>query len=245
MFLLSSPSGNYVLLRIVPKETADARGVSEKVKPKELFSKLEENVVKRDNGDVLVGNIPMVNQGPKGYCVPATWERYLRYLGFEADMYVLAMGAGTSTNGTSDAAISGFVNALIQDRGYRVSPAGLPLTVAGISRSIDAGIPLMWDMFALQILEDPITLRSRERAEVTDWESWQGRLKEDRKQLKRWVISDEDKSKTAHLCMIIGYNAKTREIAVSDSWGPAFAERWITEEEAAMMNQTGLFCLTK
>ncbi|GDY18595.1 hypothetical protein LBMAG55_19180 [Verrucomicrobiota bacterium] len=44
----------------------------------------------------------MVNQGPKGYCVPATWERVLRYMGIPADMYVLAMvgqsGAGGGTS---------------------------------------------------------------------------------------------------------------------------------------------------
>ena len=36
-------------------------------------------IVARSN--VVVTDIPMVDQGPKGYCVPATWERYLRYLG--------------------------------------------------------------------------------------------------------------------------------------------------------------------
>ncbi len=32
--------------------------------------------------------------------------------------------------------------------------------------------------------------------------------------------------------MIIGYNRATGEVAISDSWGPAFAERWLTFEEA-------------
>ena len=31
--------------------------------------------------------------------------------------------------------------------------------------------------------------------------------------------------------MIIGYNKKTGEIATSDSWGPNYRERWMTEEE--------------
>ena len=38
----------------------------------------------------------MVNQGPKGYCVPATFERVLRTMGIESDMYLLAMLGGTS-----------------------------------------------------------------------------------------------------------------------------------------------------
>jgi hypothetical protein len=33
----------------------------------------------------------MVDQGPKGYCVPATFERAMRTMGIDADMYLLAM----------------------------------------------------------------------------------------------------------------------------------------------------------
>jgi hypothetical protein len=40
--------------------------------------------------------------------------------------------------------------------------------------------------------------------------------------------------------MIIGYNEQTGELAVSDSYGPGFEERWITAEEAAAVSQ-GLF----
>ena len=32
--------------------------------------------------------------------------------------------------------------------------------------------------------------------------------------------------------MIIGYNTQTDELAISDSWGPGYAERWITVKEA-------------
>ena len=37
----------------------------------------------------------------------------------------------------------------------------------------------------------------------------------------------EDSSSGGHICLIIGYNKKTGEIAISDSWGPRFAERWV------------------
>lgn len=36
----------------------------------------------------------------------------------------------------------------------------------------------------------------------------------------------------SHLCLIVGYNDKTDEIAVSDSWGPRFELRWITADAA-------------
>ncbi|MGB0744437.1 MAG: hypothetical protein ACPGSB_07905, partial [Opitutales bacterium] len=49
-----------------------------------------DNVEKRSNGDVVIKNLPMVSQGEGGFCVPATFERYLHYVGIPADMYTLA-----------------------------------------------------------------------------------------------------------------------------------------------------------
>ena len=34
-------------------------------------------------------------------------------------------------------------------------------------------------------------------------------------------------SSSAHVCLLIGYNRVTGELAFSDSWGPDFAERWL------------------
>ena len=35
-----------------------------------------------------------------------------------------------------------------------------------------------------------------------------------------------------HVCMIIGYNEATNEVAVSDSWGKRFEIRWVHVDEA-------------
>ena len=37
--------------------------------------------------------------------------------------------------------------------------------------------------------------------------------------------------------MIIGYNKATNEIAVSDSWGPSYAERWVPVEQMEQVSQ--------
>lgn len=37
----------------------------------------------------------------------------------------------------------------------------------------------------------------------------------------------EDTGSGGHICLIIGYNKQTGEIAISDSWGARFAERWV------------------
>jgi hypothetical protein len=45
------------------------------------------------------------------------------------------------------------------------------------------------------------------------------------------------------MCIVIGYNEKTGELAVSDSWGPQFADRWVTEEEAVAVTEGSLMVI--
>jgi len=60
-----------------------------------------DNVVRdRDEpGDVLIPNVPMVDQGSKGYCAAATSERVLRYYGVNVDEHEIAQAAGTTAEG--------------------------------------------------------------------------------------------------------------------------------------------------
>jgi hypothetical protein len=54
-----------------------------------------ENVVRDPRGDVFIDNVPMVDQGQKGYCAVAAAERVLRYYGLAIDEHELALAAGT------------------------------------------------------------------------------------------------------------------------------------------------------
>ena len=60
---------------------------------------LTANVKRNDEGDVYIGNVPMVDQGDKGYCSVAAAERVLRYFGQSIDEHELAQIAGTSAEG--------------------------------------------------------------------------------------------------------------------------------------------------
>jgi len=64
--------------------------------------KLATNVVRDPRGDVFVDNVPMVDQGAKGYCAAAAAERILRYFGTDVDEHEIAAAAGTTAeSGTS------------------------------------------------------------------------------------------------------------------------------------------------
>ena len=46
---------------------------------------LTKKIQKDPNGDIFIPNIPMVDQGDKGYCAVATASRVLNYYGIPAD----------------------------------------------------------------------------------------------------------------------------------------------------------------
>ena len=226
--LLAAPRGEYVAVRILPARAADGEGVA-RLTDTELETRLKSRVEHRANGDVVLRDIPMVDQGPKGYCVPATWERALRYMGIPADMYVLAMTAQTGAGGgTTVPAMTAGANEAVVRNGRRLETTGGRMTTKFVARFIDEGTPILWGMYFVSELNRNLTDRSVQRRKVTDWGLYRKML-QPRRQIARRIHTDPE---DGHMCMITGYNPLTGEIAISDSWGPQFAERWITEEEA-------------
>ena len=71
-------------------------------------SGLKQNVVEDDNGDVYIKGIPMVDQGPKGYCACASSARIFQYYGRDLSMHEVAQMAGSGNQGTQ---ISSMVDA--------------------------------------------------------------------------------------------------------------------------------------
>ena len=61
--------------------------------------------VRYEGGDMYIEGVPMINQGRKGYCVPASVARVLQYYGIDTDVHELALlmetdcGGGTKVGG--------------------------------------------------------------------------------------------------------------------------------------------------
>jgi hypothetical protein len=234
-FLLSTPRDTYVTLRIVPVAVADNYGTGDSIDRDDLRAMLLQRVTRTDSGDVVVGDIPMVDQGPKGYCVPATWERYLRFLGIPADMYVLAMAAGSSQQGTNLDAMVEKVDSLVTLYHRRIDTIPGDLDMKMIAKNIDVGLPMMWTCTIHAPFEKAVSHRMEDRAKVTDWNDWAAKLDAaDTMEIAQEITGDQ--SLGDHQRMIIGYNEKTGEIAISDSWSKAFAIRWMTLREANAIN---------
>jgi hypothetical protein len=237
-FLLVELPGEYVALRILPTAVLDDADSSKKsfaAAKRDLPRRVE----KRSNGDVLIIDLPMSNQGQKGYCVPATFERLLRYYGLPADMNVLAMAGKTKAGGgTSISQIIGATQSVVYDAGGTITQRNFSGSIQEIKPLIDAGKPMIFAHYSTVEFNSRVHDRMIVRNNFSP-EDWSSKVLPDFK--KRMGAPLKPDPEYGHVCLIIGYNEKTREIAITDSWGPDATERWMTEEEARqIMQPTGL-----
>jgi hypothetical protein len=224
-FLLSNEEGEYVSLAVVPTATADSGGRTAMTRDAEVKARLASSVVTDPNGDVHITQIPMVDQGPKGYCVPATFERVMRTMGLEADMYLLAMvGQSGAGGGTSVELLLDNLRHQVLSKGRRIKEDDIKeLRIRDVKRYIDEGIPVMWRLCSMEAYNEAADKNTAERAKVTDWKEFAAKIATDHTAL----VESPKPAANYHLCMIIGYNETTQELAVSDSWGARFELRWV------------------
>lgn len=231
--LLVSVRDEYVAVRIMPPEDLDERDAIERVPSAELRERLSGQVERRPNGDVVVTDIPMVDQGPKGFCVPATMERLLRHVGIPADMYLLALAANTGPGGgTRVNDVLHAVGDTARRHGRRVTTLSGRPNASTIGKWIESGVPVLWTINTSDTVDRLINERTLARREVEDWEAWKESLKPARRDARRLAREADE----GHVCLITGFNRETGEIALSDSWGPGYEERWLTVEEAAAIS---------
>lgn len=223
----------FLRLKIAPRDAKGVYAAAFQSRPSAVrVSELPKNVV-RDGDDVFIKGVPMVDQGPKGYCVVATTQRLFEYYGIPADQHQIAQVAGSDAKrGTSSLAMSealGRIDYRFKTRfkilamgheGGLVQVDQRKMTVGrefsqsqfekAIRNSIDAGIPLLWSLeLGLFPEEPPIAMQ-------------QG---------------------GGHMRLIIGYNEKTSRLIFTDSWGAGHELKRMSFEDAYKAS-TGLFTMT-
>lgn len=107
-------------IRLVAREFAATDIPSharDRVNPYEIKQNITRDAT---TGDVWIANIPMVDQGPKGYCAAATSERILRFFGQEVDQHEIAQVANTTSGGgTSTQELKKALQAVGRQYGFR------------------------------------------------------------------------------------------------------------------------------
>lgn len=240
-FILSEREKEYAHLLIVDLKTADNEGKVDFIKDQDARQLIEKNVTRSENGDVIISNIPMVNQGPKGYCAPATFERAMRYMFVPADMYLLATLATDATGGTNTVALSGEAKRIIRSKARRIKDLDLEddLSIRLVSRYIDKGVPIMWQMASVDAYNELANSLTEKRPSTTDLTAWKIQITADAEKALPSITNESN----YHICLIIGYNEQTQELAVSDSWGPRYALRWVPIDIAKAVTTRGGFII--
>lgn len=152
--------------------------------------------LRREGTALYIDGIPMVQQGRKGYCAPATLARILGYFGIETDMHELALlletdvGGGTRINAafpslTHVAQEAGLTRTDYWRLGAETKPT-LEAFENAVRFCIDRGWPLIWGV-------------------------------------SRTFAWDSSAGQGAHMRLIIGYDAARGEVLYSDSWGASSA----------------------
>jgi hypothetical protein len=97
-------NAEYIKVMMAPSQAA-AASAQTAMSGAELALRMQDrqsilsNVQQEENGDLWIDNIPMVDQGQKGYCAAATSERVLRYYGLAVDQHQIAQIAETAAEG--------------------------------------------------------------------------------------------------------------------------------------------------
>lgn len=203
-FFLEVNKKEFTMLHLIPP------GGNSKPQTPDRKKDYSANIKRNKFGDVFIPNVPMVDQGSKGYCVPATMERVFLYYGIAVDMHHLADIGNTDRNDGT------YTDEILRDVTRIRRRAGLSFTrlsglsISSVSRYIDKGYPVFWIMYSTEELNKVYAFSTANRKNAASPEAW-------KRALKKVSIPADDEG--PHMCLIVGYNRKTDEIAVTNSWG--------------------------
>ena len=260
----------FIRLRVAPlppQMALSGAAAADRNKPVAKAS-LAANIGRDSNGDVVIKSVPMVDQGPKGYCVVATAERVFRYLGLNVDQHEMAAVANSSAaGGTSpekmvDALkkLTGRLKVHVRElMGCNISD--FKRMIADYNRTakhdkkpeINLNERQTIDIGEIYSRFDPDTLKASRAAPGKATFTKFQRMVEDtinRGVPVMWGVElgiypeteRNSQSKGGHMRLIIGYNLKTSEILFSDSWGAQHALKRMPMDNACAMT-TGMYYL--
>ena len=250
----------FIRLKLLPVATVASERAA---LPKPLVARtaitLKAHVQTATNGASIIHDVPMVDQGDKGYCAAAVMARVMGYYGMDFDMHQAAQVAGTESKGGTkgeslrDAlkrialksnlhflVIQGLETHEIQrmctDYNHLATLAHKPK--ASLEQA-DYKLDKLLDGMDGDLLRQA---RTKRPAELTKFKNdvakyidlgipliWDVYLG----LVKEEFLLPQDRG--GHLRLIIGYNKKTGDIFYTDSWGPRHECKQMTLGDALTM----------
>jgi hypothetical protein len=204
---------------------------------------LRARVLHAPDGDVLIRGVPMVDQGPKGYCAAAVAERLLRYFGKEVDQHEIAQMANTTAGGgTSPQAMITALRRISDElkldvtvqqdfdvreferliKDYNRSAKNSHASTIQLSLSGSIDLAQIYAEMDTDLLREA---RRQQDADMTTFKNTVVKYVQNGVPLA-WSVMYGKVSETppvhgvgGHMRIIIGYNNRNGEILYSDSWG--------------------------
>lgn len=215
---------------------------------------LSENVVRNDNGDVYIDNIPMVDQGDRGYCAVASLERVLQYYQVEVDQHELAQLAQTTAQGGTNPQImfealkqaGPSLGIYIRDH-EEMDIRELQQIVSRYNRIVRRREPeqielgRVVNLAALYSHMDYPSLKEARTQRSSQLRVFLHTVKRDvdRGIPLLWSCmlgvgpgTERYAGASGHLRLIIGYNEDEQQIIYSDSWGSGHEKKYIPLDRA-------------
>ena len=255
----------FVRLEITPPVKSGGQFALIKSAPPSKFSGASH--IKRDlaTGDVWLGDVPMVDQGQKGYCVVAATERVMRYYGIAVDQQELAQAANSSADGgtSGDAMLSALkklsnrlkvrvrevekfdikqILGLITEYNRAAKRVGTAL-VPDQGGMID--VNNVYRSMDVDVLRD---VRNKNKSDLNRFLRDVASHVEEGTPLL-WMVMlgkvpepEIPQNAGGHMRLIIGYNSKTNEVLFSDSWGAGHELKRMSASDAWTITN-GTICI--
>jgi hypothetical protein len=215
-----------------------------------------DQVVRVPGGEVKLKNVPMVDQGQKGYCVVATVERVMRYYGAEVDQHELAQIANSdASKGTSVDAMLGSLKKLTARLGVKIKAiydwdiADFLKMVEDYNRATKRGKVAPEIQLGNQIIDvdevfmqiKPEIYKEVRLKKASDFGKFQREIQRSIDEgipllwsVRLGLVKEKEIPQAfgGHMRLITGYNPTTREILYSDSWGMGHEEKRMAMDDA-------------
>ena len=255
---ISEPfEAEFIRVDLGPDADAIAHGgAGDKVSRKELRSSIQ----KEEDGTVWLDGVNMVDQGQKGYCVPATLARVFAFYGMDGvDQHALAAlcdssaDGGTASNAmeTAMAAIcKKFPVKLVTLEDYQTSMMTMMEPYNKLAKK-EGKSQISMMQAPMDVADPEILLKARagKKAQVKKWLSLVKRHIDSGSPVLWSVVLGIYKepisvpqTRGGHMRLIIGYNMKEQTIIYSDSWGAGHEKKTLPAAEAAAMT-TGRYVI--
>ncbi|MBR5894383.1 MAG: C39 family peptidase [Akkermansia sp.] len=246
--------GEFLRLKMGPdKESISKGGAADAANRRELKANVKTD---EESGDVWIDGVTMVDQGDKGYCVPATVARVFAYYGMDGvDQHALAQLCNSSgEEGTSTATMQTALEDISRKFHIRVqcldgkSPTENILNfIADYNKAAkklrkEMATPQNWVFVAK---DKAVLLQARGNKKYV--KKWMAAIKKNidmgipvlwSVQLGIFPEAGIPQNAGGHMRMIIGYNLKEQKILYSDSWGAGHEKKSMPANHAAAMTNS-------